>query len=60
MRVLYAVLFVFTLLCSNAIIPAGADGIDSPSTTYTTSKSLESTITGQDDLYLEMVAILQI
>ena len=51
MRVLYAVLFVFTLLCSNAIIPAGADGIDSPSTTYTTSKSLESTITGQDDLY---------
>lgn len=51
MRALYAVMFVFTLLCSNAIIPAGADGIDSPSTTYTTSKSLESTITGQDDLY---------
>ena len=51
MKSLQTLFIAFVLIMSQAVFPVNADGIDSASTTYTFSKSIESTITGQTDLY---------
>ena len=51
MRSLQTLFVIFSLVMSQAIFPVNADGIDSASTTYSTSKSSGSSITGPTDAY---------
>ena len=51
MRSIQTLFIVFTLILSQAVFPVNADGVDSASTTYSTSKSSGSSISGHSDAY---------